>query len=153
MSDQNESHTQLAADTRSGVVVGVLLGLSSDNVPLVAFPGGPDGAIRARSTLALRQAHIGSQVALMFENGQWDRPLVIGKILIPGVKAAPANKSLTVRQDQDVLTLNADREIVLQCGEASITLTRAGKIILRGTYVLSRSSGANKIKGGSVQIN
>ena len=51
------------------------------------------------------------------------------------------------------LELTAEREIVLRVGDASITLTRAGKIILRGTYVLSRSSGVNRIKGGSVQIN
>jgi hypothetical protein len=53
----------------------------------------------------------------------------------------------------DRLVLVANREIVLQVGKASITLTQAGKIILRGTYVLSRSSGVNRIKGGSVQIN
>jgi hypothetical protein len=51
------------------------------------------------------------------------------------------------------LELTAEKEIVLRVGDASITLTRAGKIILRGTYVLSRSSGVNRIKGGSVQIN
>jgi hypothetical protein len=51
------------------------------------------------------------------------------------------------------LELMAEKEIVLRVGDASITLTRAGKIILRGTYVLSRSSGVNRIKGGSVQIN
>jgi hypothetical protein len=51
------------------------------------------------------------------------------------------------------LELVAEREIVLRCGQASVTLTRAGKIILRGTYVLSRSSGVNRIAGGSVQIN
>ena len=35
----------------------------------------------------------------------------------------------------------------------SITLTGAGKVLIRGAYVLSRSSGVNKIKGGSVQLN
>ena len=49
--------------------------------------------------------------------------------------------------------LTAEREIVLKCGKASITLTRAGKVIIRGAYVLSRSSGVNRIVGGSVQIN
>jgi hypothetical protein len=49
--------------------------------------------------------------------------------------------------------VQAAEELVLRCGDASITLTRAGKIILRGTYLLSRSSGVNRIKGGSVQIN
>jgi hypothetical protein len=42
---------------------------------------------------------------------------------------------------------------VLRCGKASITLTSAGKVLIRGTYVLSRSSGVNKIKGGSIQLN
>ena len=44
-------------------------------------------------------------------------------------------------------------QIVLRCGEASITLTRAGKVLIRGAYVLSRSSGTNRIQGGSVEIN
>ncbi|TIP53764.1 MAG: DUF2345 domain-containing protein, partial [Mesorhizobium sp.] len=54
---------------------------------------------------------------------------------------------------EERLDLSAEREIVLRCGKASITLTRTGKIILRGTYILSRSSGPNKIKGGSIQLN
>ena len=55
--------------------------------------------------------------------------------------------------DGERLIFRANEEIVLRCGKASITLTKAGKIILRGAYVLSRSSGVNRIKGGSVQIN
>ena len=49
--------------------------------------------------------------------------------------------------------INAEQEIVLRCGEASITLTRAGKILIRGEYVLSRSTGVNRIQGGAVEIN
>ena len=51
------------------------------------------------------------------------------------------------------LVITADDEITLRCGESSITLTAAGKIILRGKYIVSRSSGVQRIKGGSVQIN
>ena len=51
------------------------------------------------------------------------------------------------------MLLTAGREIVLRCGEASITLTRAGKVLIRGTYILTRSSGANRIKGAAVEIN
>ena len=57
------------------------------------------------------------------------------------------------KADDEKLILTAEKEIVLRCGLASITLTRAGKVILRGAYLLSRSSGVNRIKGGSVQIN
>lgn len=52
-----------------------------------------------------------------------------------------------------MLRFEAEEEIELRCGGASIVLTRAGKVLLRGAYLLSRSSGVNRIKGGSVQIN
>jgi hypothetical protein len=61
--------------------------------------------------------------------------------------------SMKIEVDGERIVFRADRELVLRCGEASITLTRAGKVIIRGTYLLSRSSGVNRIKGGSVQIN
>ena len=56
-------------------------------------------------------------------------------------------------EEQRRLTLAAEKEIVLTCGKSSITLTRAGKVLIRGAYISSRSSGAHRIKGGSVQIN
>ena len=49
--------------------------------------------------------------------------------------------------------IEADREVVLRCGDASITLTRAGKVIIKGSYILSRSSGYNKIKGAAIDLN
>jgi uncharacterized protein (DUF2345 family) len=55
--------------------------------------------------------------------------------------------------DSERIELTAEKEIVLRCGNASLTLTRAGKILIRGAYVLTRSSGVNRIQGGSVQIN
>ena len=51
------------------------------------------------------------------------------------------------------VVLEAADEIVLKCGEASITLRRNGKLILKGTYIETHSKGVNRIKGGSVQIN
>jgi hypothetical protein len=41
----------------------------------------------------------------------------------------------------------------LRCGKSSITLTRAGKVLIEGEYISSRSSGVNRIKGGSIQLN
>jgi hypothetical protein len=62
-------------------------------------------------------------------------------------------RELEVLVDGKRVVVEADRELVLKCGNASITLTRAGKIILRGTHLVSRSSGSNRVQGTQVRIN
>ena len=49
--------------------------------------------------------------------------------------------------------IEAEEEMILCCGKSSITLKKNGKIILRGTDLVSRSSGGNKIRGATVKIN
>ena len=49
--------------------------------------------------------------------------------------------------------ITAQDEIVLECGSASITLRRNGRVVVRGTYIESDSDGTNRIKGGQVRIN
>ena len=51
------------------------------------------------------------------------------------------------------MVLEGHDEIVLKCGDASITLKRDGKVLLRGAYVETQATGVNRIKGGSVKIN
>jgi hypothetical protein len=66
---------------------------------------------------------------------------------------APASAPAEARVDGKRVTLTGHDEVTLRCGKASITLTRAGKVLIKGEYVLSRSGGINRIKGGAVQIN
>jgi hypothetical protein len=49
--------------------------------------------------------------------------------------------------------IEAGDELTLQCGAASITIVRDGRVIIRGEHVLTRARGTNRIKGGSVAIN
>lgn len=51
------------------------------------------------------------------------------------------------------ITIEADDEIYLKCGKSSFLMSKDGKVIIRGTYLVSRSSGVNKVKGTSVAIN
>lgn len=51
------------------------------------------------------------------------------------------------------LVLEADSALTLRCGKASITLTRDGRIVLRGTTVVSRATGVNRVVGGTIKLN
>jgi len=95
-------------------------------------------------------------VVVLFEQGDARRPIVVGVIQespAPVQAHSAPPQAVSVQVDGDRLLLSAEREVVLQCGDASITLTRAGKVLIKGKYVVSRSSGYNKIKGAAVDIN
>jgi uncharacterized protein (DUF2345 family) len=60
---------------------------------------------------------------------------------------------VTVEADGTRLVVSARNQLVLRCGKASITLTKAGKVLIQGAYVSSRSSGVNSMTGGSIHLN
>lgn len=139
-----------AAARIRGVVLGRLLALRAPCWAMVEIPGRP-APLRARRVASLTSADRGRDVAVLFEEGDPDRAVVIGRIeRAPEVSPGP-DGPLTI--DAESLVLQAGREIVLRCGDASITLRRDGRIVVRGAYVETRSRGVNRIKGGSVQIN
>lgn len=71
-----------------------------------------------------------------------------------GSLEAPVPKApLEAVVDGRRVVFEAQDEIVLRCGEASITLRRNGRIVVRGAYVETRARGVVRIKGGSVQVN
>lgn len=146
----------LAEDRISAPVVALFVAFDQDDRPLIRYPGILKGeCVPARSTVALTRAQLGSQVVVLCESADPRRPIVLGVVqgTVPRENSAAAKELVTVQADDQRYELNAERQIVLRCGEASITLTRAGKVIIKGTYVLSRSSGYNKIKGAAVDIN
>lgn len=124
---------------------------------LCGFANAPGELVAARSTVPLKQEQIGATVLVLHEAGDWYRPIVVGVLQDEAAESSTALPVLPARfdvqADGERLTLQAEREIVLRCGEASITLTRGGKVVIQGSYVLSRSTGYNKIKGAAVDIN
>ncbi len=72
-----------------------------------------------------------------------------------GTSPAEHAASLTIEADIDGRRVRvvAKDEIVLECGSASITLRRNGRIVIKGTYIETCSEGTNRIKGGQVRIN
>lgn len=158
---RNSTATSSRKDNRiSGVVIGTLSKPAEDGRPRVYYPGIPtDKPLAAISTENLGEQNIGHEVALGFVDGDPSLPVILGLIQKTGTEEqakatiTQQDQSVDVQLDGERLTLSAEREIVLKCGKSSITLTRAGKVILKGEYLSTHSTGMNRIKGGSVQIN
>jgi len=145
-----------AENMHAGIIVGELIGITNEGrTPLVRYPDQPgSAALRARATVDLHGKHIGQQVVLMFEANDPTKPIIMG--VLQGKEGWPIDhqpNQLEVDADGQRMMVSAKEQLVLRCGKASITLTKAGKVLIKGSYVLSRSSGVNRIKGGSVQLN
>lgn len=131
-----------------GVVIGLLLGFDA-GVPLVV-PGNPEEiAVRARSLAELTSAMVGAEVALLFEGGDASRPLIVGRIIDPTRRSSTP----TVVRDGERVQITAEERIELRCGKATIIMEKDGHITIRGTYVTSHASAANRVRGGSVNLN
>lgn len=136
-------------------VIGTLVGFLEPLVPLVTYPRDErTAALSASTTVDLDESHIGDDVVLQFEDGDPSKPIIIGRLRRPRPwPVAPAAEQVQIEADGRRLLVQAQDQITFRCGQASITLTRAGKVLIQGTYVSSKSTGVNRIKGGSVQLN
>jgi hypothetical protein len=141
-------------------MVGWLVSHHADEGPTVDWPGNAGCPVRARSTVALEdavaQASVASRrgVVLLFEGGDAQLPIIVGLLTEgPTVDAQLPTATPDAIVDGKRVKIDGADEIVLRCGAASIVLRRNGRVIIRGTYVETRSSGTHRIKGGSVLIN
>ena len=119
-----------------GVALGRLAGFAPDGAPLIEGE-----ALPARALVTLGPGDVGAEVA-------WTRlpdgaPLLLGRLRAPLVVAA----------DGEAEVIEATRELRLTCGRASLTLHRDGRVEVRGTAILSRSTGPNRVQGASVHLN
>lgn len=169
---QQDSPTSSPAIAPGEIMIGSLVGIDGQGQPLVDYPENPTGQpLAALSTLGITAVHVGREVALLFAQGDSQRPVIMGLIhsplhdLIVSYDAKSHEKSpqeqpvLPALKVDDVLidgkriVLEGTEEIVFKCGAASITLTKAGKILIRGNYLLNCASDINRIQGGSVLVN
>jgi hypothetical protein len=109
---------------------------------------------------ALReQPFVAGDIVLVLElAGTDDRGVVLGR-----VRPAPAAALSEPREDRppreapadnpDTLILEAKSSLVLRVGDGSIEMRADGKILIKGTDLVSHAKRMNRIKGGAVSIN
>jgi len=143
--------TERLAEARlPSVIVGRIAALQESGVPLVDFPGNASRKlVAAQALVQVTTADTGRNVALTFEDGDPSLPIIVGLFQTPPT-TTPQHE---IKLDEESLVLSAKKEVVIRCGKSSITLTSSGKVLIQGEYILSRSSGVNKIRGGSIQLN
>ncbi|MGJ7614526.1 MULTISPECIES: DUF6484 domain-containing protein [unclassified Variovorax] len=136
--------------------------LSGQGVMLAAFAGFDEqgrfmvtladaiAPVQALSTVGLAERDTGAAVVVAFEKGEPRHPVIVGRVQ-PARREDVSDMQASV--DGERVVLRARERIELRCGDASIVLTRAGKVLINGTYVLSRSRGANRVRGAHVDIN
>lgn len=163
-----QAAVSVPAENTSHGVVGKIVNITEDGIALVDFPGCTSGPIAARSVLdnpqEVARRALPIQVLLVFEQGDQQKPIISGvlnnRAFLPPSEPSvhelaglETNNSGHVEVDGKRMTFDAKEEILLRCGKSSILLRRDGKVVIKGTNLISRSSAANKIKGSSVSIN
>ena len=153
-----EETTPFAAAT-----VGKVVAVDSDGTLLVRIPGAglePRAAKVSGSMLRSRDHLPGKEVLIVFENGDPALPIACDTVhgrLSPSVEEAQsATESLKPEEvviDGERIIFDAKKEIVLRCGDSTLTLTADGKIVVRGSDLLSRSSGPVRIRGAYLLLN
>lgn len=119
-----------------------MTGIDTEGRPLVFRASGvPEPAL---SLVAVTPDLVGRAAAVLFFDGGAVRLLLIGLLQPP---------AMVVETDGARRVISARETLTLRCGKASITLEADGRITLRGTDLLSRAEGTNRVQGASVQLN
>lgn len=171
------STSQIEHTTPAGeLILGTLTSIDDKGQPVVSFQLDRDYSnVTALATTPITAQHIGRQVGLLFAQNSDKTPVVVGMIhnplhsILDNIEIVDSAQDQTIFEPKPIteevlgnndvvvdgsrVIIEGKDEVVLKCGEASITLNKSGKISIRGKYLLNRSSGVNRIMGGSVQVN
>ena len=129
-----------------GVIIATVSHVDANGAPCVSWAESDPIAARVVwiASAPKWSDFIGARVVVGFLGGDETQPIVLGLLDAP-----PAVQP----RDPDVLRIASGRELTIECGQAKIMLRADGRVEVRGTHLVSRSSGPNKIKGGTVHIN
>ncbi len=143
-----------------GAHTGKLLTVKKNGQLLVDYEGNIFGPLCAQSIICVSAEDEEREVLLIFEKNDPQFPIITGLIQKqPVVENRSEELAVDKRCQKDItvdgerMVFDAEKEIVFRCGKGSITIRSDGRIVIKGTDLISRSKGTNKIKGATIKIN
>ncbi|EBM5747208.1 hypothetical protein G6D29_000710 [Salmonella enterica] len=102
------------------------------------------------------QTFIGRMCTIQFICGNPSYPVVTG--ILPDEWATVQSQPIINNSESNVLdtkrvVLEAEQELVFQCGESKIILSADGLVQIRALYIDNQAQATLRLKGGSVQVN
>ncbi|MBI4002128.1 MAG: hypothetical protein HY348_10125 [Nitrospira defluvii] len=149
--DRAEKYTKQSSSSEIGMKGRLcsVVGITKDGV-LVNNEDGTGEPQRVQTAINLRTVHE-KVLVLDMAAGQ---SVIIGQIIGDSeLKLAEADTVREIRIDAESIHMEARTELVLQCGKSRVHLDARGKIVVTSDQIVSRAKGANKVQGGSVQLN
>lgn len=90
---------------------------------------------------------LGARVLVLLPAAGEERGCVLGRVATYAVPR-PESERPPAR-----VRITAQQELVLECGTTSLTLHQDGRVVIKGTDIVSHARRTQKIRGGTVHIN
>lgn len=160
----SETEIETLSVPQGELLIGTVTAINDEGAPVLRFMlDGQWRSVPAVPMVSLTANHIGRQGVAMMANGEIKALVLVGLVHSPLDAMLQQSMSIDSLSEPEAESyaevdgtsrvIEGKEQVVLRCGDASITLTKAGKIILRGKHLVSRASGVNRILGGSIQMN
>jgi hypothetical protein len=131
------------------VLLGRIVGVEADVVMVERTGAAAGPALAARTAITLRNLK-DPVVLLCFGDGS---SVIVGQVY-PHVPVEPdGGAGADVLLKGNRVRIEADFELLLVAGGCSIQLDARGKTLMTADQIVSRARGANKVQGGTVQLN
>lgn len=139
------------------IVLGTIVGAGPDGVRIL-LPALTTDEMTAASLCAIGENETGKTCAVQFIDGDIAKPLIMGLLYAGAQEEAGAalpvqHEEVAVIRDGERVRIDAQRELVLQCGASRIVLRADGVIHIRGLYIDSQAKATQRIRAGSVRVN
>lgn len=144
------------------LVLGTIAKVGSNHGVWIDYPDNPYqsplAAICATSVVA---ADVGREVVLAFVQGDPAQPILMGLLRRHGTRnqaeARAAVHAITpaisATTEASHVCVEAAEAMTLKCGQASLTLNKDGRVIVRGTNVATYAEGTLRLRGSVVELN